>query len=921
MQNDIKSPYPEHSMKNKLEELEYGFIYQASNYKIILDNEKRLLELISSKNIKIMIKQDKYIYYNENTGDFLEGNKDKIEISLSRDLSIKIKIVNCLERVINKKEYDDFYNIIFLSKAKIPLLFGDCFNTKSKERFIKDLNGNYLENICKYNNFLAKRLDNNLPQITEYKSFVFKFLSSITTKIDTRYLVSWLGKIFVNLKGIDALILIGNKNISKDIFWDKIISPIFGKNCISITEEVLQNCNKEEIVFNYLFFHIDFIPTKMEDMQKLKDIVFLILSKQHYHKIEGARFSGQIFITLEEPHIFIKELMSFYSIFFVDNIENIKSRLNIENELGIYKGIADDLDLFSTELCYLGREDISLNTIENSNNEFIEWIEDFDSTPNNSSFDILNIQNLYNVIPSEERDKHTYITGQSGSGKSELLKTLILSDIKNNDSSIILIEPHGDLSTQIAKNVEDKTRLIYIDLMLNNEKTPTINPFDIEDKSKKNIDQISKMIMSILKDINDDDRFSGAMSDMLENCIPVLLRKGDSSFIELYRFMNDKRNKDLIELGKKSINYLEREYFEDKFSEPSLSATKDAVSRRLRKLVNDEQFSDLMNGKNTINLEQLMNTKGKIIIFRILKSDMLDSYKYYARFIIGLIQIFALKRANLEELDRVHTHLYVDEFHNFITPSIEEILTESRKYKLFLTLAHQSVSQLKDSNLGDIILSNTNVKLIGKNSNKTLDALNKNINEKLTNVENLNVGEFYIKAGNQPLIKIKNSDEYLKDANSISNEKWSEIKEYQLQNFYRDIKEKEDLNVSEDNLLEMIEIFKADISSKNITESSCLYKIQKEDPKRFDEIKSDFEYIDKNKNLKPRIRKQELNEVFALSFGIKNFMNNREFIQLLKNETDISCIFNKDFSDSRSGKFTSDGKVKTEQYYLINVNN
>src|SRR5574344_515479 len=287
------------------------------------------------------------------------------------------------------------------------------------------------------------------------------------------------------------------------------------------------------------------------------------------------------------------------------------------------------------------------------------------------------------------------------------------------------------------------------------------------------------MILSILKDINDDDKFSGAMSDVLENCIPVLLRKGNSSFIELYRFMNDKRNKDLIELGKKSINDLESEYFEDKFCDSSLSVTKEAVARRLRKLVNDELFSNLMNGKSTINLEQLMNTKGKIIIFKILKSNMLHSYKYYARFIIGLIQIFALKRANLEEKDRVHTHLYVDEFHNFITPSIEEILTESRKYKLFLTLAHQSVSQLKDSGLEDIILSNTNVKIIGKNSNKTLDALNKNLNEKLTNVENLDVGEFYIKAGNKPAIKSKNSDEHIGDTNSISNEKWSEIKEYQ----------------------------------------------------------------------------------------------------------------------------------------------
>lgn len=95
----------------------------------------------------------------------------------------------------------------------------------------------------------------------------------------------------------------------------------------------------------------------------------------------------------------------------------------------------------------------------------------------------------------------------------------------------------------------------------------------------------------------------------------------------------------------------------------------------------------------------------------------------------------------------------------------------------------------------------------------------------------------------------------------------------------------------------------------------------KKDQKRFDEIKSDLEYIDKQGLEKPRVRKQELNEVFSLAFGIKNFMDNRKFLSLLKNETDTSCIFNIDYSDSRSGNYTNDGKVKTEQYYSLNMNN
>ena len=196
---------------------------------------------------------------------------------------------------------------------------------------------------------------------------------------------------------------------------------------------------------------------------------------------------------------------------------------------------------------------------------------------------------------------------------------------------------------------------------------------------------------------------------------------------------------------------------------------------------------------------------------------MLNTYSQYIKFIIDFIQIVALKRADIEnENKRPHSHLYIDEFHNFITPTIEETLTEIRKYKLFLTLAHQSISQIKDTNLRDIILNNTNVKIIGKNSYKTLEAMNKTLNEKLEDVEKLSAGEFYIKSGNKELIKIQNSDKLIGDKKSITNEDWQENKQYQLDKYYRDItrvktqEEKEiELNKCIDEFIEAIKTLDA----------------------------------------------------------------------------------------------------------------
>lgn len=895
---------------------------QQTSEQIFMSKCENLIYRLKENGDDIFRIDDMYYCINQNH-IYIQGKKEEIEKFIGSKYNEIIEIVSKYKESYKNKLETTF----FIPNSFIKVIDNLVFYPNNSNKIIYIDRKIYL-NIFNQNQYLLKKFEKPI-QNNDIKesSFISSFLSAFTV-LESEFIKIFLANFFINLENyMYILVLIGNQKIIENILFKEIICEIYGHEyCLTITEDVLRNQPLETILKHKLFFYINFIPKEKELLEKLEIIIEAVFLKKFItSERKKINITGRIIISLNNNDLFLKKYIESSKIFYINSTEAILNKLdlNIKDELIITYKINQSLNKFVDEINHLGRKIYDDKYFVTNNKEFLQQLEN-DSMQQKISFDsntLLNVDNLEKFISADERCKHSYTSGQSGSGKTEIMKTLCLSDYKKNDSSIIIVEPHGDLSIQIAKHIEDKNRLVYIDVILNNEKTPTINPFDIEDKNESNIKQTAKMILSILKDINDDDKFSGAMSDVLENCIPVLLRKGNSSFIELYRFMNDKRNKDLIELGKKSINDLESEYFEDKFCDSSLSTTKEAVARRLRKLINDELFSNLMNGKSTINLEQLMNTKGKIIIFRILKSNMLHSYKFYARFIIGIIQIFALKRANLEEKDRVHTHLYIDEFHNFITPSIEEILTESRKYKLFLTLAHQSVSQLKDSGLEDIILSNTNVKIIGRNSNKTLDALNKNLNEKLINVENLNVGEFYIKSGNTPLIKIINSDEHIGDINSINNDRWLDMQEYQLQNFYRDIKQKENYIPTEDELLNMIERFKIDISSKNISESSCLYQIQKKDQKRFDEIKSDLEYIDKQGLEKPRVRKQELNEVFSLAFGIKHFMDNRKFLSLLKNETDTSCIFNIDYSDSRSGNYTNDGKVKTEQYYSLNMNN
>ena len=303
---------------------------------------------------------------------------------------------------------------------------------------------------------------------------------------------------------------------------------------------------------------------------------------------------------------------------------------------------------------------------------------------------------------------------------------------------------------------------------------------------------------------------------------------------------------------------------------------KNAEVGRIKKLLNDPLLAQLFNGNCTIDLEQLMNEKGKILIFRIQKSEMLDSYAYYARFIIGLIQTIVLKRANIKEANRVPTYCYIDEFHNFITPTIEEVLTESRKYRLYMTLINQSVSQIKNSALRDIILSNTNVKLIGKNSNKTLDAMNKTLNTKLEDVEKLSTGKFYLSIGSGEIVKITNSDILLNGNFDISQNQWNELKQYQLQHYYRTISC--NAQISSGELLQKINEFISAILTKDI----IFFEKVTINQNLYDELIYNFN--DDSNNALGYISKQDLYLYFNLVYNNNYFENNKELLKLLKKD-------------------------------------
>lgn len=379
-------------------------------------------------------------------------------------------------------------------------------------------------------------------------------------------------------------------------------------------------------------------------------------------------------------------------------------------------------------------------------------------------------------------ERHAYITGMTGSGKSELLKFLIYQllyrkipffrllgnyflERLNPRKSIFIIDPHGDLAHQVyvwqenryilSEAKEPPLEIVYFDPFLCKNKKPVLNPFDIKDKSEETIDLVSQELARVFQELIKDSKLSLQMETLLIPCIATLLRKENSTLRDLQRFMNDEINKDLVEEGLKSPNPAHREFFKNAFYSKHYTPTKQSIYTKIQSLLNSKTFHDITIGKSTIDLENLMNNNA-LVIFNLSKGKLgTDTSEALGRMIIALLTSFAFKRVNIPESKRQRTFVFIDEFHNYIGKSLEVILTESRKYKLFLILAQQFLGQGMNNQLKNAILSNTYLKFIGMNALNTLKAFSQETGIKLEDLQELKQGEFFVKKGTENHFKIK----------------------------------------------------------------------------------------------------------------------------------------------------------------------
>lgn len=301
-------------------------------------------------------------------------------------------------------------------------------------------------------------------------------------------------------------------------------------------------------------------------------------------------------------------------------------------------------------------------------------------------------------IRAKDRSKHMYIIGKTGMGKSTLLENLAIQDIQN-DEGMIFIDPHGSTAVKLLEYVP-KHRIDDVVYFAPHDTDFPVAFNVLESVVKEKRNAVAGGLMSAFKKIWVDS-FSSRMEYLLNYTLLALLDVPGSTLLGINRLLSDKAyRKYIVDRVEDSLvkNFWTTEF--EKYSTAYATEAVAPIQNKVGQFIASPLVRNIVGQEvSTIDFRTFMDQK-KIVIINISKGIIgPENMRLLGGMLITKIQLAAMSRANLDDaaLKRIpNTYLYVDEFQNFANESFAEILSESRKYKLCLTVANQYMDQMTE---------------------------------------------------------------------------------------------------------------------------------------------------------------------------------------------------------------------------------
>lgn len=301
-------------------------------------------------------------------------------------------------------------------------------------------------------------------------------------------------------------------------------------------------------------------------------------------------------------------------------------------------------------------------------------------------------------IERDDRRRHMYSIGKTGTGKSEFLKDMILQDIRNGEG-LCFIDPHDTIEKLLPLIPPERAEDVIIFDPSDLERPMGLNMLEAETEQQKHY--VVSSIVGLMYKLYDPNK-TGIIGPRFEHAIrnamlTVMSEKGNT-FIEVVRVLTDSAF--VEELLPKVQDPIVRRYWTDQIAQTSdfhKSETLDYIVSKFGRFVTNKMMRNIIGQSySAFDFRKVMD-EGKILLVSLSKGKIgEENSAFLGLILVPKILVAAMSRQDIPEESRKDFYLYVDEFQNFATPDFAQILSEARKYRLNLIVANQFIGQMDE---------------------------------------------------------------------------------------------------------------------------------------------------------------------------------------------------------------------------------
>ncbi len=345
-------------------------------------------------------------------------------------------------------------------------------------------------------------------------------------------------------------------------------------------------------------------------------------------------------------------------------------------------------------------------------------------------------------IRTDDRRRHLYVIGKTGMGKTAMIQNMAIQDIQNG-KGVGFVDPHGEAAEELldfipSNRINDVVYFNPADL----DYPIAFNVMEKVDLAHRHL--VAGGLMGVFKKIW-PDVWSARMEYILNNTILSLLEYPGSTLLGVNRMLSDAEfRKKVVE---KITDPVVKAFWINEFSRYSqnyeVEATA-AIQNKVGQFISAPLIRNIIGQVDSaIDMRKIMD-EGKILIMNLSKGRIgEDNSTLLGALLITKMQLAAMSRVDIPEKQRKDFYLYVDEFQNFATESFASILSEARKYRLALILAHQYIAQMEEE-VRDAVFGNVGTLISFRVGAEDAEFLEKELNPEFTALDLVNLTKYNI---------------------------------------------------------------------------------------------------------------------------------------------------------------------------------